>query len=56
MTAPNRYCLATCYCGECDHYVPIVRHMDTPANVTPIRPAKVTAWDQREEPTWLDQM
>ena len=26
MTAPGRYCLATCYCGECDHYVPIRRH------------------------------
>lgn len=20
--APGRYCLATCYCGECPHYVP----------------------------------
>lgn len=19
--APDRYCLATCYCGRCDHYV-----------------------------------
>lgn len=26
MTAPGRYCLAVCYCGECDHYVPIRRH------------------------------
>jgi hypothetical protein len=24
--APGRYCLATCFCGECDHYVPIRRH------------------------------
>jgi len=29
MTAPGRYCLATCYCGECDHYVPIRRHDET---------------------------
>ena len=21
--APGRYCLARCYCGECDHYVPM---------------------------------
>ena len=54
--APGRYCLATCYCGECAHYVPIVRHRDTPDNVTPLRPAKTTAWDEREEPTWLDKM
>lgn len=20
--APDRYCLATCYCGRCDHYAP----------------------------------
>ena len=26
MTAPGRYCLAVCYCGECDHYAPIRRH------------------------------
>ena len=22
-SAPGRYCLARCYCGECPHYVPI---------------------------------
>lgn len=22
MTAPGRYCLATCYCGACSHYKP----------------------------------
>ncbi len=22
MTAPGRYCLATCYCGECPHWQP----------------------------------
>lgn len=21
--APGRYCLATCYCGDCEHYRPI---------------------------------
>lgn len=21
MTAPGRYCLATCYCGHCEHYI-----------------------------------
>jgi hypothetical protein len=24
--APGRYCLAVCYCGECDHYLPQRRH------------------------------
>jgi hypothetical protein len=23
--APGRYCLATCYCGQCPHYRPITR-------------------------------
>ena len=23
MTAPNRYCLAVCYCSHCPHYEPL---------------------------------
>ena len=60
MPAPGRYCLATCYCGECPHYAPIQRHRDTltvvVAPTAPIAPAR-TAWTEREEgSSWLDKM
>jgi hypothetical protein len=54
--APGRYCLAVCYCGDCDHYKPIRRtrerddletHVTTPANTT---------WANREESTWIDKL
>lgn len=50
--APGRYCLATCYCGECPHYVPIQRPA---ARVTPAKaPTTSTTWNEREESTWID--
>ena len=54
MSAPGRYCLAVCYCGECAHYKPIVRH-DALDNVAPIKP-KSTTWDDREDSTWIDKL
>ena len=50
--APGRYCLAVCYCGDCDHYKPIPppRGLD----VAP-KPVKTT-WDERDEPTWMDKL
>ena len=51
--APGRYCLAVCYCGTCEHYVPIPppRGLD----VAP-KPKKKTAWGERDEPTWIDKL
>ena len=63
--APGRYCLATCYCGECDHYVPIRRHderetepREGQARVIHLPEPRTTssAWANREESTWIDKM
>lgn len=61
MTAPGRYCLAICYCGECAHYVPIVRHRDKTDQPTPdpqpTPKRSASAWDQREEgKSWIDKL
>ena len=56
MSAPSRYCLAVCYCGECSHYKPIRRTTDRddlgPTITTPTR----ATWDDREEETWIDKL
>ena len=54
MSAPNRYCLAVCYCGACEHYTsaPDVK-------APPIKPRKTTkpdTWTTREDATWIDQL
>ena len=37
ITAPNRYCLARCYCGSCPQYVPMdERPTNTPETYTAI--------------------
>jgi len=37
ITAPNRYCLARCYCGSCPQYVPMdERATNTPETYTVI--------------------
>ena len=63
--APGRYCLATCYCGECDHYVPIRRHDERETEpregqarvIHPPEPRTTSsAWANREESTWIDKM
>jgi len=54
MTAPGRYCLAVCYCGECPHYKPLVRN-DEPTPAAHRKP-KVSAWDDREDSTWIDKL
>jgi hypothetical protein len=64
MTAPGRYCLATCYCGECDHYVPIRRHDEHDpeplADVIHLPERKApsaSAWAAREEgSSWIDKL
>lgn len=54
MNAPGRYCLATCYCGGCSHYVPLpgLRGVDTKTAGDAVQAA---SWADREEPTWLDR-
>ncbi len=62
--APGRYCLATCYCGECDHYVPIRRHDERETEpregqahaIHLPEPRATSAWANREESTWIDKM
>jgi hypothetical protein len=52
--APGRYCLATCYCGECDHWKP------PPAprtGVAPVIDKRINkTWTEREVSTWIDDM
>ena len=51
--APGRYCLATCYCGQCPHYEPIKR----PAAIAPAEAPRINkTWTEREVETWIDQM
>lgn len=49
--APGRYCLAVCYCGDCDHYVPVPK----PRDIKP-KAEKRTDWGAREESTWIDKL
>lgn len=43
MSAPGRYCLAVCYCGKCDHYIPTVRTKGV--FQVPDRVAPSAGWD-----------
>lgn len=55
--APGRYCLAVCYCGECPHYKPLRRTSerdDLDARTDPTTTS--SAWDDRAEPTWIDEL
>ena len=52
--APGRYCLAVCYCRQCDHYVPIRRDRPT-LSVVKDNSHHAKSWADREEPTWLDR-
>jgi hypothetical protein len=55
--APGRYCLAVCYCGDCDHYKPIRRtsERDDLETYVTTKPTDST-WATRDEPTWIDNL
>lgn len=51
--APGRYCLATCYCGECPHYKPL----PTPRRDVARADQRISkTWTEREGETWIDAM
>lgn len=52
--APGRYCLATCYCGECPHYEPIKRPSARSSLAEQPRISKT--WTEREAETWIDNL
>ena len=54
--APGRYCLAVCYCGDCDHYQPIRRTQDRDDLAGVAASNDTTAWDKREGSTWIDRL
>jgi hypothetical protein len=56
VTAPGRYCLAVCYCGDCDHYVPIPPPRGLDVAPKPKKKPKPSAWSERDEPTWIDNL
>jgi hypothetical protein len=52
VTAPGRYCLAVCYCGDCDHYKPIPPPRGVDVAPKPVK----TTWDDRKDSTWIDKL
>lgn len=56
--AEGRYCLAVCYCRQCDHYQPLPepKAIRAAAAQIPRPPRTATRWDEREDPTWIDRL
>ena len=54
-SAPGRYCLTVCYCGDCPHFKPIKRTSERD-DLGDVTDATSSTWADREESTWIDKL